>query len=58
MSQKIVCQECGATLTGKVIWLELDQDTNKFYYNKIPEGHNSQGLFPFGRDCAKKVRSD
>jgi hypothetical protein len=59
--QPIKCERCGETLIpGKVVWLELSNTDGKYYRIKdlaersIPEGHVSQGGFPFGSDCAKK----
>jgi len=49
------CEKCGKPLNDKdVIWLELSL-TSGHYYNEIPLGHESQGAFPFGKDCAKQV---
>lgn len=50
------CTNCGKKLhTKRIVWLELDQDTGNYYANGIPKEHTSQGMFPFGADCAKKV---
>lgn len=49
------CECCNKELTSnKVVWLELSQTDNR-YYEEIPEGHISQGAFPFGASCAKKI---
>ncbi len=52
------CEKCGAELNpSRVKWLELDTRTNVFTDPdkvEIPEEH-SQGGFPFGIACAKKV---
>jgi hypothetical protein len=38
-----VCEKCGATLNpNNIIWL--------------PAYGKKQGLFPFGKDCAKKIK--
>jgi hypothetical protein len=56
-----ICERCGEVLTVKrVVWLELSNTDGKYYQIKdmversIPEGHISQGAFPFGSTCAKK----
>jgi hypothetical protein len=47
------CERCGKPLEpGRIHWLELSSTDGK-YYEVIPEGHISQGLFAFGSDCAK-----
>jgi len=46
------CEHCGELLV-EVVWLELSNTDGK-YYKQIPIGHKSQGLFPFGKACAKK----
>ena len=49
------CERCHEKLNpAKIVWLELDQDTGR-YVEKVPEGHASQGGFPFGSACAKRV---
>lgn len=49
------CTRCNRPLTGvrKPVWLELS-NTNGQYYGegRFPEGHVSQGGFPFGEACA------
>jgi len=45
------CERCGEILK-KVIWLEFS-NTDGLYYTDIPDGHVSQGIFPFGSSCAK-----
>lgn len=53
MAKEIIkCERCGETLDPKKVkWLELSQ-TDGNYYDKIPEGHVSQGAFSFGTACA------
>lgn len=46
------CERCGEILK-KSVHLEYSQ-TDGLYYKHIPEGHVSQGTFPFGVACAKK----
>jgi hypothetical protein len=51
--QIIFCERCGEKLNPKTaVWLELSMTDGK-YYNQIPEGHDSQGGFSFGKACAK-----
>jgi len=49
------CENCGRELNPKKIkWLELDTRTNTFTDDELPEQY-SQGGFPFGIACAKRV---
>jgi hypothetical protein len=49
------CTECNEILTSKnIVWLELSNSDGN-YYKEIPDGHVSQGGFPFGSTCSKKV---
>lgn len=52
------CEHCGEELhPNREVWLELDQRTNKYVDpNKVnvPTKY-SQGGFPFGKACARKV---
>lgn len=49
------CTCCGRELKGKVRMLELDQRTDTYHDNgDVPEDW-SQGWFPFGLACAKRV---
>ena len=51
--QTIWCERCGEKLNPKTaVWLELSMTDGK-YYQSIPEGHDSQGGFSFGKACAK-----
>jgi hypothetical protein len=57
----IKCERCGEALKpGRVVWLELSNTDGKYYRIReltercIPEGHTSQGAFPFGSTCADK----
>ena len=53
------CFKCGAKLDKKkIVWLELDVTTNIFHEIGVILTENSQGMFPFGKDCAKKIRGD
>jgi hypothetical protein len=52
------CERCGAKLNEKaIVWLELSQ-SDGLYYDEIPQGHKSQGAFPFGKDCAREQLND
>jgi hypothetical protein len=50
-----VCACCGKSLKGKAAWLELSFKTNKYYIDNVVPQEESQGYFPFGLTCAKKV---
>lgn len=48
------CERCGEPLKAeRIVWLELSQTSGR-YYLSLPERHESQGQFPFGRDCAQR----
>ncbi len=49
------CTECDKRLSGKVAWLELDQRTDTYHDHGDVPSDQSQGWFPFGLDCAKKL---
>lgn len=51
------CNKCGKALNPKkTIWLEYSITDGCFYHSdEFPSGHESQGCFEFGTDCAKKV---
>lgn len=51
-SHKDKCTRCDQPLNEKTTkWLELS-NTDGNYYHQIPDGHDSQGGFPFGTKCA------
>ena len=51
--EKIRCERCEEVLKpDNVIWLELS-NTNGKYYACVPDGHISQGGFPFGYTCSR-----
>ena len=53
MDLKIRCERCNEVLNPKtVVWRDLSNTDGKFYID-CPEGHISQGGFPFGSACAK-----
>jgi hypothetical protein len=51
------CSNCGKKLNPKkTIWLEYSITDGCVYHSEeFPQGHDSQGCFEFGTDCAKKV---
>lgn len=50
----IKCERCGEILIAeRIVWLELSNTDGKFY-RSLPNGHISQGGFPFGSTCAEK----
>ena len=55
----LICERCGATLTPQTVaWLELNSRTGEYAVPGTTEwsdGPDSQGCFPFGKDCAEKV---
>ena len=52
---KYICVECGKDLKEKdIVWLELNMDTGQYSKERLPE-NISQGMFEFGKTCAKKV---
>jgi hypothetical protein len=51
------CERCGEWLKReRIVWLELS-NTDGLYRKPgaLPEGHVSQGGFPFGSACARRV---
>jgi hypothetical protein len=51
---KLNCTRCNKELKSeRIVWLELSV-TDGCYYGegRFPEGHESQGGFPFGEQCA------
>lgn len=58
-TEEITCERCGAKLDPRaIVWLEMQNSTAKFLAaGKVaPEG-DSQGMFAFGPDCAKRPNS-
>ena len=53
MERNIIrCEKCNEVLRPeKIKWLELS-NTDGNYYVEIPDGHQTQGFFPFGTKCA------
>lgn len=50
----IRCERCNEILNpDTAIWLELS-NTDGNYYLEIPQGHETQGLFSFGKACSKR----
>lgn len=49
------CTHCGKQLRSNVAWLELDRRTDTYHdFGGVPED-KSQGWFPFGMTCARKL---
>lgn len=47
------CTRCGDIIKGnRIKWLELSNTDGNYYGTKLPNGHLSQGCFPFGTECA------
>ena len=54
------CMECERELNpNRIVWLELNMYSGNFHKEEgeIPE-EESQGWFPFGSDCAKKLLNE
>lgn len=52
------CTACRQPLRRRFVWLELDQRTGRFHDSGgVPEAE-SQGWFPFGRDCAARLKAE
>jgi len=49
------CTCCGRQLTGRFRWLELDQRSNTYHDREDVPADKSQGWFPFGLSCARKL---
>jgi hypothetical protein len=55
---KVYCECCGKELTGKNIQLLELSNTDGMYYANIPQLHESQGYFAFGKTCAKNMLAE
>jgi len=52
------CTRCHTAIKpGSEVWLELSNTDGK-YYEELPEGHVSQGVFPFGYYCYKRANEE
>lgn len=52
------CQCCKKRLKGRLAWLELDQRTDRYHdFGGVPE-NKSQGWFPFGIACARRLLAE
>jgi len=52
------CTKCSAVLTSsQIVWLELNFETGIFSREAGPLD-KSQGWFPFGRNCARRLISE
>jgi hypothetical protein len=49
------CTLCKKPLSAKAAWLELDQRTNRYHDAGDVPPELSQGWFPFGLTCAKRL---
>ena len=49
------CTCCGRLLRGSVAWLELDQRTDTYHDRGGVPPDASQGWFPFGLTCARRM---
>ena len=54
------CNRCNCALhPDYIVWMELSMTDGKYYLpDEFPEGHESQGAFPFGESCAKNANSN
>lgn len=50
------CTCCGRPIRrDREVWLEYDAVTDLFHQpGEVPDGHQSNGIFPFGATCARK----
>lgn len=48
------CTHCNKRLRGEFVWLEMDSWSGKYYNGGVPEDR-SQGWFPVGKTCAKRL---
>lgn len=53
----VYCEECASELTGEAHALEMSIDGRYAYEGQIPE-IDSQGVFTFGRDCARRLMAE
>lgn len=52
------CTRCNELLhPDREVWLELDQRTNTYTDQGVPEAY-SQGGFTFGKACAKRAKAE
>lgn len=49
------CTCCERPLKHRIAWLELDQRTNAYHDHGGVPPDQSQGWFPFGMGCAKRL---
>lgn len=48
------CERCGKQHLGAFVWLELNKSTGRYHLPGTVLAVDSQGLFPFGRTCARR----
>lgn len=54
---EIECEMCKRVLNPETaVWYELSFETGRWYLPEECPPEESQGLFSFGPDCAKKVK--
>jgi hypothetical protein len=51
------CERCGKKHLGEFVFLELNQITGRYAAPGTVPAPESQGLFRFGRACARRVLS-
>lgn len=52
----VYCEHCDRKLNpAKIAWLELNNVTNRYHPEGVVPEDDSQGMFPFGTTCARKV---
>jgi hypothetical protein len=49
------CARCGKRHLGAFVWLELNTVTGTYHEPGTVPPEQSQGLFPFGGQCAKQA---
>lgn len=52
------CTCCDRKLKGKVAWLEYDQRAEAYHDRGDVPPEKSQGWFPFGMTCARKLLAE
>lgn len=48
------CERCKKRHLSEFVWLELDSVSGKYHQPGDVPADRSQGLFPFGAQCAKR----
>lgn len=57
LDKKQQCERCGETLLpAHIVWLEFSQNRGTYHKpGELPAGDISQGVFPFGVGCSRRV---